>query len=88
MKIIFNELAVGSVAFVHDHMIDPIRDDGVECERYRGLTPDTVWLSYTIPFGKIAIERDDVSWDILIETKNYSVSFGVTLDSLYNVTIS
>ena len=88
MKIIFNELSVGSVAYVHNHMIDPIQDDGVECERYRGLTPDTVWLSYQIPAGKIAIERDDVMWDVLIETKSYSISFCVALENLYNVTIS
>lgn len=88
MKIVFNELAVGWVPFVHDHMIDPIQEDGVECERYRGLTPDTVWLSYQIKTGKISIERDDVGWDVSIETTHYAISFALPLDGLYNVTIS
>ena len=86
-KIIFNEIQIGVVPMVHDHMIDPCKDDGVTCESFDGLTSTTRWLSYEVPDGSVKIECDSDDWSIEIITKNYVTSFTVPRDTVYNITI-
>ena len=87
IKIVFNEISIGMIPFVHDHMIDPIQDDGVEMERYTGITPQTQWLSYTITNGSVSVACDLESWDVMIKTKSYETSFAIPRDQVHNISI-
>lgn len=87
MKIVFNEISVGAVPNVHDHMIDQIRDDNVECERYTGITPSTLWLSYIISNGFINVSLDADDWQIQIVTEHYDTFFTIPREEVHNVSI-
>lgn len=86
-KIVFNEISIGFVSYVHDHMIDAIRDDGVECERYTGITPQTQWLSYTVPNGIISVSLYMEDWQIQINTNHYETYFTIPRDQVHNISI-
>lgn len=86
-KIVFNEISIGFVSYVHDHMIDAIRDDNVECERYTGITPQTQWLSYTIPDGIIRTFVDSETWDVEIFTKHHEISFSIPRTEIHNISL-
>ena len=86
-KIVFNEISIGFVSYVHDHMIDAIRDDGVECERYTGITPSTLWLSYIIPNGFINVSLVTDDWQIQIVTEHYDTFFTIPREEVHNVSI-
>jgi len=87
MKIVFNEIWNGAVPYVHDHMIDQIRDDNVECERYTGITPSTLWLSYIIPKGYVTVSLNDDDWQITITTEHYDTYFTILRKDVHNVSI-
>lgn len=86
-KLVFNEITIGWVPYVHDHMIDVIIDDNVECEDYAGITPTTKWLSYTMEDSRVIVEKDCCDWSINIRTKHYEISFSVPFDYVHNISI-
>ena len=86
-KIVFNEITIGYLPYIHDHMIDAIQDDNVECERYTGITPLTQWLAYTMEDSKVKVEKDCDDWTVKIRTKHYEIEFSVPVDQIYNISI-
>lgn len=86
-KIVFNEISIGFVSLVHDHMIDAIQDDKVDCERYTGVTPSTRWLSYTMEDARVKVEKDCDDWSVEVITNHYDIGFTIPVDQVHSITI-